>query len=245
LEAFSHHCLQADIMVALAGQRAQFTWALNEYNKTDDEATREKYARHMAAAIRNSVAAGFKKEQITRDKNYPADKVEMVMLTPDPTLEPNVSEAQAKEELRSSVDAKSAKRRGLGNGSVYAYGYRCAPDRLKIGYTDGDVIERIADQIGTGTPDMPVLFLEIRTNDSRNLERALHSILIYRHKKIFGGGDEWFRTTVDELERLCDLIGEEALAANEATMSANLGEQLSPPDPVLVNLATGSTPLLT
>jgi hypothetical protein len=78
------------------------------------------------------------------------------MLTPDPTLEPNVSEAQAKEELRSSVDAKSAKRRGLGNGSVFAYGYRCAPDRLKIGYTDGDVIERIADQIGTGTPDMPV-----------------------------------------------------------------------------------------
>jgi T5orf172 domain len=235
--------LQADIMVALAGQRAQFTWALNEYNKTDDEAAREKYVRHMAAAIRNSVAAGFKKEQITRDKNYPADKVEQVMATLDLTLEPDVSEAQVKEELRSSVDAKSAKRRGIGNSSVYAYGYRCAPDRLKIGYTDGDVIERIADQIGTSTPDKPILFLEIRTNDSRTLERALHSILIYRKKKIFGGGDEWFRTSVDEIERLYDLIGKEAFAASDATVSENLSEPLNPPDSLLVNLATESPPL--
>jgi hypothetical protein len=68
LEAFSHHCLQADIMVALAGQRAQFTWALNEYNKTDDEATREKYARHMAAAIRNSVALGSRRNKSLETK---------------------------------------------------------------------------------------------------------------------------------------------------------------------------------
>jgi hypothetical protein len=98
---------------------------------------------------------------------------------------------------------------------VYAYGYRCAPDRLKIGYTDGDIVERIADQIGTSTPDKPLLSLEIKTNNSRALERALHSILIYRGKKIAGGGDEWFLTNVEEIERLCDLIGEGMLGASD------------------------------
>ena len=63
-------------MVALAGQRAQFTWARNEYNKTDDPAVRAKYVRGMAAAIRNSVGAGFTKDEVTRDKSYPADEVD-------------------------------------------------------------------------------------------------------------------------------------------------------------------------
>jgi hypothetical protein len=82
---------------------------------------------------------------------------------------------------------------------------------MKVGYTDGDTIERIAAQIGTSTPDKPVLFFEMRTDRSRALERALHAILVYRGKKVAGGGDEWFVTTVDDIERLCEAIAGEHL----------------------------------
>jgi hypothetical protein len=100
-------------MVALAGQRAQFTWALNEYNKTDDPSAQARFVRHMAAAIRNSTSAGFTKEQITREKSYPAEEVDAAAETLDPMPEPYVSEIQAKEALRNSVDTASAKRKGV------------------------------------------------------------------------------------------------------------------------------------
>jgi hypothetical protein len=211
-------------MVALAGQRAQFTWARNEYNKTDDPTARAKYVRAMAAAIRNSVGAGFTKDEVTRDKSYPADEVEAAMATLDVNSEPTVSEAQTKQVLQNSVDTATARRIGVGTTTVYAYGYRCAPDRLKIGYTDGDVIERIADQIGTSTPDKPVLFLEVKTYNSRALEKALHSILNYREKRVLGGGDEWFRTSVEEVERLCNWIDDGAFAASPSSMLENRDE---------------------
>ena len=31
--------------------------------------------------------------------------------------------------------------------ALYAYGYACAPDRLKIGLTEGDTVDRIAAQL--------------------------------------------------------------------------------------------------
>jgi hypothetical protein len=57
--------------------------------------------------------------------------------------------------------------------ALYAYGHACAPDRLKIGLTEGDTVDRIAAQIGTGTPDKPVLSLEIVTHDCGSLEKAI------------------------------------------------------------------------
>lgn len=38
-------------MATLAGQRAQFTWALNQYNKTDDADEHAKFAKRMAKYI--------------------------------------------------------------------------------------------------------------------------------------------------------------------------------------------------
>ena len=229
-------------MVALAGQRAQFTWARNEYNKTDDPAVRAKYVRGMAAAIRNSVGAGFTKDEVTRDKSYPADEVDAAAETLDAASEPTVSEAQTKQALQNSVNSATARRIGAGATSVYAYGYRCAPDRLKIGYTDGDVIERIADQIGTSTPDKPVLFLEVKTHNSRALEKALHSILSYREKKVFGGGDEWFRTSVEEVERLCNLIGESAFGPSPGSVLENPDEPQDTPGHFITKSSAQSSP---
>jgi hypothetical protein len=70
---------------------------------------------------------------------------------------------------------------------------------MKVGYATGDTVQRIADQIGTSTPDKPVLHIEINTDDCRALERAIHAVLRVRGRKITGGGDEWFRATRDEI----------------------------------------------
>lgn len=81
---------------------------------------------------------------------------------------------------------------GTGSSVVYAYGYQCASDRLKIGLTEGGTVQRMAAQIGTSTPDKPALKLEIRTHDCASLEKAIHAILKYRGQKVVGGGTEWF-----------------------------------------------------
>jgi len=50
---------------------------------------------------------------------------------------------------------------------------------MKVGYTDGDTIERIAAQIGTSTPDKPVLSLRcerIEAAPSKGLYTQFSSI---------------------------------------------------------------------
>ncbi len=116
--------------------------------------------------------------------------------------DPDVTEQQAVQTVEQAVDASNVIRIGQGNGVVYAYGYRCCPDRLKIGFTQGDTVQRIAAQIGTSTPDKPTLFLEIRTNECRALERAILSVLEVRGRKIMGGGDEWFQTDREEVSAI-------------------------------------------
>jgi hypothetical protein len=70
---------------------------------------------------------------------------------------------------------------------------------LKIGKTEVDTVQRVIAQIGTSTPDKPVLLLEIRTHDHHSLERAVHSILEHRGCKVTGGGGEWFKTTREDV----------------------------------------------
>jgi hypothetical protein len=61
------------------------------------------------------------------------------------------------------------------------------------------VITRIVNQINPSTPDRPVLNLVLATNKPGALERALHETLVLRDRKVEGGGDEWFRVSVDEI----------------------------------------------
>ena len=111
----------------------------------------------------------------------------------------DISEEQATQRLANAVDTSQTIREGEGTGTVYAYSYACTPDRLKVGMTDGDAVQRIAAQIGTSTPDRPLLLLEIKTNTCRALERAIHGVLETRTQKIIGGGAEWFKTNRDEV----------------------------------------------
>jgi hypothetical protein len=186
-------------MATLAGQRAQFTWALNQYNLSEDPETRTKFAKRMAKYIVAAPSYGATADQITRDKNYPAAEVAQYLNDPDIAAEPDISEEQALRSVEAAVDVSNVKRIGEGEGVVYAYGYACSPDRLKVGSTELDTVQRIAAQIGTSTPDKPVLFVEIRTNHCRALERAIQATLEARECKISGGGAEWFQTSQDEV----------------------------------------------
>jgi T5orf172 domain len=194
-------------MATLGGQRTQFTWALNQYNSTEDPKDREKFARRMAKYLSAAPENGFTPEQVSQGKNYPAE-VNDYFADPNLPSEPDITEQQAAKNLEGAVNIENAVKFGTGSGALYAYGYACAPDRLKIGYTEADLRQRIAAQISTSTPDRPSLVLEIRTDNCRALERAVHGSLEVRGKRVQGGGTEWFRTTRDEvLELVKSILG--------------------------------------
>lgn len=192
-------------MATLAGQRAQFTWALNQYNLTEDPELRTRFARRMAEILNAAPKYGFTREQVSQGKSYPAE-VEHHMSDPHLGSEEGISEQSAESFIKNAVDTSDVVRLGEGSGAVYAYGYACAPDRLKIGSTETDVVERIAAQVSTSTPDRPSLKLEIRTDHCRLLERAIHAVLEVRGKRVDGGGAEWFRTSRDEIIEIFEFI---------------------------------------
>jgi hypothetical protein len=182
----------------LSGYRGEFTFSFNAYNKTDDPDKRAEYARKMATYITSAENHGYKREEVLRDRELPTE-VDKYIGQPELDVGPEFTEEQIKNKIAEIVDSSNVLQIGNGTAAVYAYGYACCPDRLKVGYATGDVVQRIADQIFTSTPDKPVLHLEIKTNDCRALERAIHAVLELRGRKIKGGGDEWFKVTRDEV----------------------------------------------
>jgi hypothetical protein len=186
-------------MATLAGQRTQFTWALNQYNLAEDAEKQAYFAKRMAKYIAAAPANGFRVEQVTQGQLYPVAEVAQYLPSASSDTDPGISEEDAITEIAAAVDITDVLRLGEGPRVVYAYGYRCAPDRLKIGLTEGDAVQRIAAQVSTGTPDRPVLFLEIRSHDCSSLERAIHATLEYRGSKVPGAGKEWFKTSREEV----------------------------------------------
>src|ERR1700734_2227044 len=158
-------------MPTLAGQRAQFTWSLNQYNLAEDADKKTFFAKNMAKYIAAAPANGFTAEQVTQGQSYPAEVNQYLTGNTDLDHMPGISEGQAIQQIAETVDTSDVLKMGTGNRVVYAYGYNCAPDRLKVGLTEGDTVQRIAAQIGTSTPDKPILKLEIRTHDCASLER--------------------------------------------------------------------------
>ena len=186
-------------MATLAGQRAQFTWALNQYNLAEDGEKQALYAQRMAKYIATAPANGFTVDQVTQGQLYPVAEIEQYLHETISDVGLDISETQALHALEEAVDTSDVVRLGDGQSVVYAYGYRCAPDRLKVGLTTGDTVQRIVAQISTGTPDKPTLLFEFRTHDCVSLERAVHAVLEYRGAKVMGAGKEWFRTSRDEV----------------------------------------------
>jgi len=194
-------------MATLAGQRAQFTWALNQYNLAENAEKKALYAQRMAKYIAAAPANGLTVDQVTQGQLYPVAEVEQHPHETNSDAGSEISETQALHAVEEAVDTSDVIRLGDGQNVVYAYGYRCAPDRLKVGLTTGDTVQRIVAQISTGTPDKPILLLEIRTHDCSSLERAVHAVLEYRGAKVVGAGKEWFKTSRDEIVAIyCSII---------------------------------------
>jgi len=144
-------------MATLAGQRTQFTWALNQYNQAEDEEKKAYFAKRMAKYIAAAPANGFTVEQVTQGQLYPIAEVAQYLPTACSDADPGISEEEAINAVAAAVDTSNVLKLGEGPKVVYAYGYGCAPDRLKIGLREGDAFQRIAAQISTGTPDRPII----------------------------------------------------------------------------------------
>jgi hypothetical protein len=186
-------------MATLAGQRAQFTWSLNQYNLSEDPETRARFAKRMAKCIAAAPANGFTADEVTQGQIYPALEVDQYINDPSVNDDQGITEEQALRTIEEAVDTTDVVRKGEGAGIVYAYGYRCCGDRLKVGFTEANTVQRIAAQIGTSTPDKPILLIEIKTDQCRALERAIQATLETRGRKIPGGGTEWFKASRDEV----------------------------------------------
>jgi hypothetical protein len=187
-----------------AGQRAKFTKALADYQRTDDDDKKRRAALLMAEVLRDAPTNGFTELEVTQDV---PDEVRRLVEHPGVVEQQGPDDAdQLTKELKQRVDSTDCQELGDGSQSVYAYGYRCVPGRLKVGRTDGEVIDRIVRQINESTPDRPALSLVIRTENARALERGLQAVLELRDRKVMGAGDEWYVTTRDELVELYQSI---------------------------------------
>lgn len=183
----------------LAGQRAKFSRARASYYTSADDEQRRRAVRLMAEVLVDAPSSGFSEDDVTQGEDVPTDARLLI-----PTLErgsaptPEDNDSLVRE-LLSAVDTSSATTIGQGDQFVYAYGYRCIPDRLKIGSCMTDVVSRVAAQIGTSTPDRLALMLTIRTHDCRALERVLHGVLRLDGRQVAGAGAERFVATLDEV----------------------------------------------
>ena len=193
----------------LAGQRAKFSRARATYFTSSDKSQRRRAIQLMAEVLVEAPVNKFTEEMVTQGEDVP-DKVRRFLSsinTPLNAADDNDDELVGK--LREAIDTSDLIQIGEGDQFVYVYvygygyGYHCAPDRLKIGSCTGNVLARVAAQIGTSTPDKPAVLLAIKTHDCRALERALHGIFRLRGKKVSGAGAEWFIVTREEIaERL-------------------------------------------
>jgi hypothetical protein len=75
-------------MATLAGQRASFTWALNQYNLAEDADTKTLNAKRMAKVIEKAPENGFAVEQITQKQPYPEAEVAQFLNRPELTEVP-------------------------------------------------------------------------------------------------------------------------------------------------------------
>lgn len=199
----------------LAGQKMKFTKARMSYYGTDNESEKNVASRQMAEVLAWAKISGITEAEVTQGYEFPEGARR---LSEQPGNSVDISEADVEhfvEVVQEAVDRSGAKEIGTGPQCVYAYGYRCAPGRLKVGRCDGDVVTRITSQINTSTPDQPILELLIRTDDCRSLEKALHGVLQVRGRKRSGGGDEWFETDRAELICIYEFCVEAASSASQ------------------------------
>lgn len=118
-----------------------------------------------------------------------------------------------KKNSKESPKIKSVKTIGKGKEAVYCYyysTYKILANKegknvwpCKIGKATVDTVSRILSQSTTSLPEYPILALQIKSDDSSGLEKAIHSILDYRKRRLVNSpGKEWFDTNPDEIHEI-------------------------------------------
>jgi hypothetical protein len=153
-------------MATLAGQRAQFTWALNQYNLSEDPETRAKFAKRMAKYIAAAPANGFTVDEVTQGQIYPSSEVDQYINDPSVNDDPGITEEQAIRTVEETVDTSDVIRTGEGAGVVYAYGYRCCEDRLKVGFTEANTVSGLLRKLVPVLPISPSFSLRSRQSNA-------------------------------------------------------------------------------
>ena len=116
-----------------------------------------------------------------------------------------------------SVESSSVMTLGSGSGAVYVYYYprdkKFAESEgkfvweCKVGMTESDIDTRIKAQRTTAIYEKPEIGLEIRTDNPRCFEKAIHAILELKGRKMdTDGGNEWFLTSPNEVMVIQTLI---------------------------------------
>lgn len=102
---------------------------------------------------------------------------------------------------------------GEGSGCIYVYyfpAYFKDNDSfpIKIGMSSGDYRSRILSQIGTSSPEYPVVYRVLLTDTPTLIESYIHSALKVQDKWIVNSpGNEWFMTTPKEIDDLLRIAG--------------------------------------
>jgi len=103
---------------------------------------------------------------------------------------------------------------GVGAGSLYAYYFPAYLNPfgafpIKVGMSAGPYQARIASQLGTSNPELPVVHRVHRTDRPSVLERYVHSALtIQGHWMDEAPGTEWFMTRPEQIDHLLRAVGE-------------------------------------
>lgn len=107
---------------------------------------------------------------------------------------------------------------GVGDHVVYAYYYPAYKELagfrgeahwpVKVGLSKKSLEARIAEQTSlTGIPEAPMVGLAIWTDDASRIEKGLHLMLDQRGRRCEeAGGNEWFRTSPEEVATLYKLL---------------------------------------
>src|SRR5262245_991194 len=108
-------------MATLPGQRASFTWALNQYNLAENADKKAHFAKLMAKCIASAPANGFAVDDVTQGQLYPVAEVAQYLATATADPEPGITEGEAIQEISQAVDTTDVLRLGDGPRIVYAY----------------------------------------------------------------------------------------------------------------------------
>ena len=138
-------CILGETLMAnkLAGQKAKYTKALADYNRTEDVLQREGPLRRMKEVLDEASGNGFSLHDVTNGRGL-STEVQDVIMQREVLKRSSEDPEQLLQQLAQVIDTSKLQEEGQGDQFIYAYGYPCAPDRLKVGRTEIDVVSRVA-----------------------------------------------------------------------------------------------------